>query len=31
VWKGADVAATCTALAQKLDGLLGEAKQKYGG
>lgn len=31
VWKGADVATTCKALAAKLDSLLGEAKKKYGG
>jgi multiple sugar transport system substrate-binding protein len=31
VWKGADVAETCKAIAAKLDALLGEAKSKYGG
>ena len=31
VWKGADVAETCKAVAAKLDALLGEAKSKYGG
>jgi multiple sugar transport system substrate-binding protein len=29
-WKGADVAATCKALAEKLNSLLAEAKKKYG-
>lgn len=29
VWKGGDVAATCKSIAEKLNGLLAEAKQKY--